>query len=688
MQLMAAMSGAVTHLAFLTAVFACYHATAQCNNMSAGQEARTYETRRVALIVSVHPPKFSYAATFVRSAGAAGAAKETDLFFALSSEADRKSLRAVLGETAATATLFVVDWHSAKYPDYKMASKNFPSVKKLTALAQWYGSLPDRVPYRYALCLDAETLWARPAAGFAAAVAASAARATWYANDKNSERHSVQTIEMLRRCLDDATMDAVLQQLGGTKRPDEPPNVHWVDVPVYDLATLPSFLAFVQEAATLGQPARVFENELYIFWRVATHTGRVLPLADLTHRRLSFGSWLEEGNFEVAQAAGVLWMPAHFLSSSGCRVPPSVFLLFHADRRQMHMPCCVPTSQPAAAVAPYCVLLQQVESCAWDVNRERDLLRPKTILPFADKLASLPGALREAQMETRALSTYPVGSNMAWTLAQWAPADNKRRDYYQTIKPLLYGTSLFPGCRSCQRQLCPGSCEISHELQKHGIHNDSTTRRRPFLSHALRPAWIDQMMQHAETAIQENIPGAFMETGVWRGGMSIAMAAVAAAHCDTRPVFVCDSFKGIPAVSASKKKQEGGLVRFGNDNPRVALYLSVPRRFVQAAFRDFGLLSPAVHFVEGYFNETMPVTDPGAIAILRLDGDLYSSTMDVLTAQYPRLSPGGFVVIDDYVVWGPCRDAIHDYRKIMMITEPLVLGGNSFATYWRKSLMR
>ena len=67
-----------------------------------------------------------------------------------------------------------------------------------------------------------------------------------------------------------------------------------------------------------------------------------------------------------------------------------------------------------------------------------------------------------------------------------------------------------------------------------------------------------------------------------------------------------------------------------------------------------------VRFVKGWFSETLPKLDAKSFAIIRLDGDLYESTMDALQALYPRLSPGGFVVVDDYALRSS-RTAVHDY---------------------------
>src|SRR5919197_6731018 len=88
--------------------------------------------------------------------------------------------------------------------------------------------------------------------------------------------------------------------------------------------------------------------------------------------------------------------------------------------------------------------------------------------------------------------------------------------------------------------------------------------------------------------------------------------------------------------------------------------LAVSLEEVQANFAAYGLLDDQVQFVKGWFSQTLPSLPAQRLAVIRLDGDLYESTMDALKALYPRLSPGGFVVVDDYAMRSS-RTAVHDY---------------------------
>jgi O-methyltransferase len=88
---------------------------------------------------------------------------------------------------------------------------------------------------------------------------------------------------------------------------------------------------------------------------------------------------------------------------------------------------------------------------------------------------------------------------------------------------------------------------------------------------------------------------------------------------------------------------------------------------VQANFRAFDLLDERVKFLVGWFKDTLPSAPISAVSVLRLDGDMYESTMDALSALYAKVSPLGFVIVDDYG-----------------ITEPLV-DIDGFAVYWRRA---
>lgn len=179
-----------------------------------------------------------------------------------------------------------------------------------------------------------------------------------------------------------------------------------------------------------------------------------------------------------------------------------------------------------------------------------------------------------------------------------------------------------------------------------------------------------------ETALDDGVEGDLIETGVWRGGATIFMRAVLAAHGVTdRRVFVADSFEGLPEPDAAYPADQG-------DIHHTFTLLMVSRQEVEENFRKYGLLDDQVVFLQGWFKDTLPAAPIEKLAVLRLDGDMYSSTMEALTCLYPKLSPGGFCIIDDYHLSG-CRTAVDEFRSqsgIMSELQTIDFGGR----FWRK----
>ncbi len=181
-----------------------------------------------------------------------------------------------------------------------------------------------------------------------------------------------------------------------------------------------------------------------------------------------------------------------------------------------------------------------------------------------------------------------------------------------------------------------------------------------------------------ETVIAEGVPGDLIETGVWRGGACIYMRAILKAHGVTdRRVFVADSFEGLPPPDPAKYPADAG------DQHHTFTPLAVSREQVQANFAKYDLLDDQVLFLKGWFKDTLPGAPIERLAVLRLDGDMYESTMDALSALYHKVVPGGFIIVDDYALPG-CKRAILDHRAQHGITDALVTI-DSMSVYWRKS---
>ncbi|MGH1383694.1 TylF/MycF/NovP-related O-methyltransferase [Kordia sp.] len=180
--------------------------------------------------------------------------------------------------------------------------------------------------------------------------------------------------------------------------------------------------------------------------------------------------------------------------------------------------------------------------------------------------------------------------------------------------------------------------------------------------------------------LQENIPGDLIETGVWRGGCTIFMRALLKSYGDQkRAVWVADSFSGMPKPD---KKQYPADKKFDLSMWKT---LAVTADEVRENFKRFGLLDDKVKFLEGWFSETLPKAPIEQLAIIRLDGDLYESTMDALKHLYAKLSDGGFIIVDDYHCAAPCKQAIDEFREVNNITDEIVAIDWS-AVYWRKNM--
>jgi len=185
---------------------------------------------------------------------------------------------------------------------------------------------------------------------------------------------------------------------------------------------------------------------------------------------------------------------------------------------------------------------------------------------------------------------------------------------------------------------------------------------------------LDNVQACIQEIIENDVPGDLIETGVWRGGVTIFMrACLKHAGVEDRTVWVADSFAGLPEPAGAADGWDLSSKRF----------LSVSLEQVQDNFRRFGLLDEQVRFLKGWFHETLPPAPISRLALLRLDGDLYHSTWDTLDALYDRVSPGGFVIVDDYFSWPSCRRAVTDFldrRKLNVDIRPIDWAG----VYWRK----
>ena len=177
---------------------------------------------------------------------------------------------------------------------------------------------------------------------------------------------------------------------------------------------------------------------------------------------------------------------------------------------------------------------------------------------------------------------------------------------------------------------------------------------------------LDNVQHCVEQVIADGVPGDLIETGVWRGGVVIFMRAILEAYGDReRTVFAADSFRGLPPPDETAYPADA------ESQLHTAEPLAISRRRGRAQPRPLRIWPTSrVQFLEGWFKDTLPTVADRAWSVIRLDGDMYESTMDGLVNLYPRLSVGGFLIVDDYT-FEPCRQAVADYRAANAIDDPI-----------------
>ncbi len=189
-------------------------------------------------------------------------------------------------------------------------------------------------------------------------------------------------------------------------------------------------------------------------------------------------------------------------------------------------------------------------------------------------------------------------------------------------------------------------------------------------------ARLDNIESCVRRILSDGVAGDFMETGVWRGGATIFMRGLLQVFGNAdKQVWVADSFQGLPKP---EMKQDAGI------NYYLDPMLSVDLETVKRNFDSFDLLDDRVQFLRGWFAETLRTAPVEKLSLLRLDGDLYKSTMNVLEPLYDKVETGGYVIIDDYGAIPACKEAVHDFRNQRGIRDPIERVDWT-GVYWRKN---
>lgn len=198
---------------------------------------------------------------------------------------------------------------------------------------------------------------------------------------------------------------------------------------------------------------------------------------------------------------------------------------------------------------------------------------------------------------------------------------------------------------------------------------DVLARVKPFT--LTSPERIVALTEAVRYVVRRDVPGAFAECGVWRGGSVLAMIlALQREGVTDRDIYLYDTFEGMtkptdldtsdfdsPALEQWRQtKRDGGHAWPTWFNEEV-FNLDLVKRVVG----ETGYPSKRLHFVEGKVEETIPANVAESLALVRLDTDWYESTKHELVHLYPRLQSGGVLIIDDYGHWKGCRKAVDEY---------------------------
>lgn len=188
---------------------------------------------------------------------------------------------------------------------------------------------------------------------------------------------------------------------------------------------------------------------------------------------------------------------------------------------------------------------------------------------------------------------------------------------------------------------------------------------------------LENVLYCVKQILEHNIQGDFIETGVWRGGSTIFMRAILKAYdVRDRNVWVADSFEGLPVPNEEAYPLDKDDIHHTFNELKVTL------ESVRNNFDKYDLLDDQVKFLKGWFKDTLSSAPIEKLSLVRLDGDMYESTMDAMVNLYPKLSINGFLIVDDYCL-EVCRKAIADYRMTHNIQDEIIdIDGTG--VFWQK----
>jgi O-methyltransferase len=180
------------------------------------------------------------------------------------------------------------------------------------------------------------------------------------------------------------------------------------------------------------------------------------------------------------------------------------------------------------------------------------------------------------------------------------------------------------------------------------------------------PERVYALSQAVRYIVRNEIPGAMVECGVWKGGsmMAVALTLLGLGKQD-RDLYLFDTFEGMPQPGELDVAHDGTTAATDFEKTKLSddssEWCRAPLDQVQKVVGSTGYDSSRIHLVKGKVEDTIPEAAPDRISLLRLDTDWYESTRHELEHLFPRLSAGGVIVIDDYGHWQGARQATDEF---------------------------
>jgi hypothetical protein len=292
------------------------------------------------------------------------------------------------------------------------------------------------------------------------------------------------------------------------------------------------------------------------------------------------------------------------------------------------------------------------------------------VTPGAVQVGPADGIIADLSKRYEWLDTLTVNSDNP----KLSATDRARVAYVELMKQFVSGAAFNDAERSVNARLGKKLTYRSFNIESRKIGRDWA-----YLGETMTGwARLDNVRDLVIDVIKNGIEGDYIETGVWRGGSSMFARAVLYAYGGSnRKSFVCDSFQGLPPGDRMLDKQDEGWDHIP--------YLEVAAEIVLQNFQKYNLLDPNVIFAKGFFNETMPPLSKriDKLSVMRLDGDMYESTVDVLYNLYDKLSIGGYVIMDDWFGF-PSRTACEDFFSAHGF-QPKIIAIDKISAYWKKT---